>query len=138
MAKLVLRDCFIEIDSVDFSDHASQVEIQLKKMVVDTTNFSGGGKEAVPGLKDDEISVTFQQDFAAGEVNAVLFQLWDDEEEFIVKVRPGAGAISAANPEFSATCRIFDYSPLAGKVGDLSDTKVKFAAQRSGIAMAIA
>ena len=137
MAKLVLRDCYIEVNGVDFSDHVSSVEVSLKKAGVDTTNFSGGGKEQVAGLKDDEFTVNFQQDFAAGEVDAVLYPLYDLESEFVVKVRPRAGATSASNPEYSATCILLEYQPLAGKVGDLSETKVKFPTQRSGISRAI-
>lgn len=133
MAKLVLRDCFIEIDGVDFSDHCSSVEVSLKKAGVDTTNFSGGGKEQVAGLKDDEFTINLQQNFDAGQVDAKLYPLYDTEVEFVVKVRPSAGAASAANPEYSATCILLEYQPLSGKVGDLSETKIKFPTQRSGI-----
>lgn len=137
MAKIVLRDCFIEVDGHDFSDHVSSVEVSLKKAGVDTTNFSGGGKEQVAGLKDDEFTINFQQDFDALSVDAVLYPLYDLEGEFVVKVRPRAGAASATNPEYSGTCILLEYQPLAGKVGDLSETKVKLPTQRSGIARSI-
>lgn len=133
MAKLVLRDCYIEVDGTDFSDHVSSVAISLKKAGVDTTNFSGGGKEQVAGLKDDTIEVTFQQDFDATSVDSVLYPLWDNETEFTVKVRPTAAATSATNPEYSATCILLEYQPLSGKVGDLSETKVTFPTQRAGV-----
>jgi hypothetical protein len=121
---------------VDFSDHVSSVEVSMKKNSIDTTNFSGGGKEAVAGLKEDEFTIDFQQDFAAGEVDAILYPLYDDETEFTVTVRPTSSAVSASNPEYSATCILLEYQPLSGKVGELSDTKVKFPTQRSGIARA--
>lgn len=136
MAKLVLRDCVITVNGVDFSDHISQVEVQLKKASVDTTNFSGGGKEQVAGLKDDEFTISFQQDFAAAEVDATLYPLYNNETEFIVTVKPTSAAVSASNPLYSGTCILLEYSPLAGKVGDLSDTKVKFPSQRNGITRA--
>lgn len=136
MAKLVLRDCVITVNGVDFSDHISQVEVQLKKASVDTTNFSGGGKEQVAGLKDDEFTISFQQDFAAAEVDATLYPLYNNETEFVVTVKPTSAAVSASNPLYSGTCILLEYSPLAGKVGDLSDTKVKFPSQRNGITRA--
>jgi hypothetical protein len=40
------------------------------------------------------------------------------------------------NPLYSATCVLFEYMPLSGKVGELSDTKVTFPTQRSGISRA--
>lgn len=133
MAKLVLRDCHIDINGSDFSDHASSVTISLKKNGVDTTNFSGGGKEQVAGLKDDTFEVTLQQNFDSASVDSVLFPLWDGETEFTVKVRPTAAAKSANNPEYSGTCILLEYQPLTGKVGDLSETKITFPTQRAGI-----
>lgn len=136
MGKVVLRDCYIEVNGVDFSDHVSSVEVSMKKKSIDTTNFSGGGSEAVAGLKEDEFTITFQQDFASGEVDAILYPLYDEETEFTVTVRPFAGAVASTNPEYSATCILLEYQPLSGKVGELSDTKVKFPTQRAGIARA--
>lgn len=138
MSKIVLKDCSIVIAGVDFSDHSNSVEIALKKASIDTTNFSGGGKEAIAGLSEDTISVDLQQDFAPAEVNATLTPLYVNETEFTVVVKPHTGAVSATNPSFTATCILLEYQPLAGKVGDLSNTKVKFQTQRSGVTMATA
>ena len=138
MAKLVLRDCFIEVDGVDFSSHVSSVTINLVKDEIDTTNFGGYGRERAHGLKDDSFELTFQHDYAAGEVDDTLYPLWNDETEFVVKVRPRAAVTSASNPEYSATCILLEYTPLAGDVGDLSTTDVTFPAQRLGIVRATA
>jgi hypothetical protein len=140
MAKLVLRDCFIEVDGVDFSSHVSSVTINLSKDEIDTTNFGGDGRERAHGLKDDSFELTFQQDYAAGLVDDTLYPLWNNEEEFVVKVRPrqGTGSPAADNPEYSATCILLEYTPLAGDVGDLSTTDVSFPAQRVGIVRATA
>lgn len=137
MAKLVLRNCVTTVNGVDFSDHISSVEVSLKKASVDTTNFSGGGKEQVAGLKSDEFTLNFQQDFAAANVDATLYPLYNNETEFVVTVKPTTGAVSATNPLYSGTCILLEYTPLSGKVGDLSDTKVKFPTQRAGITRAI-
>jgi hypothetical protein len=133
VAKFVLLDTVTEINGVDLSDHISSVEVSMKKADLDSTNFSGGGKEHTPGLKDDEFTFNMQQDFAAGEVNAVLYPLYDSGDEFTVTVRPKNGAISATNPGYTATCILLEYQPLSGKVGDLSEIKLKIPTQRSGI-----
>lgn len=135
MAKVILKNCVITIAGVDYSDHVSQVEVSLKKDAVDTTNFSGGGKEQAAGLKSDEFGVTFQQDFAAGSINAVLYNLYNTEVEFEVAVKPTALAVSSTNPIYKGTCILLEYQPLSGSPGDLSETKVTFPSQRSGIAM---
>lgn len=134
MGKVVLRDCFIEVDGVNFSSHISSVEVDLKKDEINTTNFGGSGRERAAGLKDDMFTLNFQQDYSAGSVDDVLYPLWDLEQEFIINVRPTSAAVSVNNPEYTGTCILLNYQPLAGKVGELSDTKVKIHAQRTGIA----
>lgn len=134
--KLVLKDCVITINAVDFSDHTASVEIQLKKNGLDTTNFSGGGKEQQAGLREDAFVIELQQDFNAAEVDATLYPLYNNETEFTVTVKPHAAAVSATNPLYSGTCILLEYTPLSGKVGDLSTTKVTFPSQRTGITRA--
>jgi hypothetical protein len=138
MAKLVLRDCFIEVDGTDFSDHVSSVEVNLSKDEIDTTNFGGSGRERAAGLKDDSFVLNFQQDFDAASVDAVLYPIYDGETEVVVKVRPTSAAVGATNPEYSGTVILLEYQPLSGDVGSLSETSVTFPAQRTGIARAIA
>lgn len=134
--KFILKNCVTTVNGVDLSDHISSVELSLKKADIDTTNFQGGGKEHQAGLSDDEITVEFQQDFGAAEVNQTLSPLYDNENEFIVTVKPTASGVSATNPLYSATCLLLEYLPLSGKVGDLSTVKVKFVTQRTGITYA--
>lgn len=136
MGKLILKNCVTTINGVDFSDHVSQVEVSLKKAAVDTTNFSGGGKEQRHGLKEDEFTMTLQQNFSASMVDATLYPLFDLETEFTVTVKPTNAAVSASNPLFSATCILLEYMPLTGSPGKLSEVKIKFPAQRSGISRA--
>lgn len=136
MAKFVLKECQIVVNGVNFSDHTDSVEISMKKKAIDTTNFSGGGTEVTAGLKTDTFVINFQQDFNAAEVDATLYPLYDDEIEFTVAVRPQTAAISTTNPEYSGTCVLLEYTPLSGKVGELSAIKTTFNAQRAGITRA--
>lgn len=134
MAKLILRDCFIEVDDVELSDHVSSVEVSLEKDEIDTTNFGGEGRERAHGLKNDSFTLNFQQNYDALSVDATLYPIWDEEEEVTVTVRPRSSAMGASNPEYSGTCILLSYSPMSGDVGQLSTTSVTFHAQRDGIA----
>ena len=138
MAKIVLRDCYISINSVVFSDHISSVEVNLSKDEIDTTNFGGSGRERQAGLKDDSFVVNFQQDFAAASVDATLYPLFANETEFPIEVRPTAAAVSPTNPKYTATVILLEYQALSGDVGSLSETGVTFPAQRTGITRATA
>ena len=44
--------------------------------------------------------------------------------------RPTSGAVGASNPKYTGTCILLEYQPLAGDVGDLSETEVTFNVQR--------
>lgn len=136
MGKLVLRDCYITINGTNVSDHVNSVTVNLSKDDVETTSFSGGGRERVAGLKDDSFELNIQQDYGAASVDAVLYPLYDLESEFVIEVRPTSASVSATNPKYSGTCVLLEYSPLDGKVGDLSETKLKIPTQRTGITRA--
>lgn len=138
MAKVVLKDCYIVINGTDLSDHVSAVTLTLSKDGIETTSFSGGGRERVAGLKDDGLELTFQSDYAASSVDAVLYPLYNNETEFNVEIRPTSAAVSTTNPKYTATCVLFEYAPLDGKVGDLAETKVKIPTQRTGFTRATA
>lgn len=133
MTKIVLKSCTITVNGVDFSDHISSVTVNLTKDEVETTNFSGQGRERIAGLKDDSFELNFQQDFAPGEVDATLYPLWDLETEFTVTVKPTSSAVSASNPLYTGTCILLEYQPLAGDVGALSETSLTLPTQRTGI-----
>lgn len=136
MGKLVLKDCYIVVNGTNFSDHVSEVTVNLSKDDVETTSFSGSGRERVAGLKDDSFELTIQQDYAAASTDAVLYPLYNNETEFTIEVRPTSSAVSATNPKYTGTCILLEYAPLDGKVGDLSETKVKIPTQRTGITRA--
>lgn len=136
VSKIVLRDCYIVINGTNLSDHITEVTINLSKDDIETTSFSGGGRERIAGLKDDSYELSIQQDYAAAAVDSVLYPLQNNETEFAIEVRPTSAAVSSTNPKYTATGVLFEYSPLDGKVGDLSETKIKIPTQRTGITRA--
>lgn len=135
-SKFILKNCYITVNGTNFSDHVSSVTVSMSKKGVDTTNFSGGGSEQQAGLKNDEFDITFQQDFTAASVDAVLYPLYNNETEFVIEVRPATAAVSTTNPSYIGTCVLLDYTPIDGKPGDLSESKLKIPSQRAGIARA--
>lgn len=134
--KFILKNCYVTVNGTNFSDHVSSVTVSMSKKGVDTTNFSGGGSEQQAGLKNDEFDITFQQDFSAASVDAVLYPLYNNETEFLIEVRPQTAAVSTTNPSYIGTCILLDYTPVDGKPGDLSESKLKIPSQRAGIARA--
>lgn len=126
MAKFTLRDARIEINSVVLSDHGNEVNVVTQYDEQEFTSFGATNKEFGKGMGDATISATFFQDFAAANVDATLWPLASADTTFTVKVRATSGVISATNPEYSMTARLFEYSPIAGSVGEPSQTPVTF------------
>ena len=129
MARFVIRDAFIQINSVDLSDHATSVTIETTKEAVDATVFGDPGYSSLHGIPTDTFTVNFHQDFAASEVDATLWPLFDGETSFPVLVRPFPGSVSATNPSYSGTCKLHEYQPLQGEIGEISETEIEFVVQ---------
>ncbi len=125
MAKYVVTDATVTVNSVDLSDHVDSVEIQTNIDDVDITCMGASAHQHAPGLRADQITVNFLQDFASAKVNATLWPLLGNTG-FTVVVKPTSSSVSTTNPSFTATCCLFTYSPISGKVGDRSETSVQF------------
>jgi hypothetical protein len=126
MGKFVLRDAVITVAGSDLSDHFSSVEIDQPAEEVEFTSFGSGYREFGQGLKDATINVEAFQDFAAGEVDAVLYPLYESGGTFSVTVKADDAATSSTNPIYSMVSRLFNYNPIAGAVGDASTTTLTF------------
>lgn len=130
MSKFVVKGGVVSVASSDISDHVKSVEVKREKAKIDATGLNGNGAmEWVPGLSDEELDIEVMNDFDSGAIDDILNPLYEDETEFAIEVRPFAGAESASNPTFScATCKLFTYHPISGKVGELSTTTVTITA----------
>ena len=124
---MVLTNAQVTVNGVDLSNHVDSVEVQTNVDDVDITAMGASAHQHAPGLRNDKITVNFLQDFAASSVGATLFPLLGNTG-FTVKVVPVNTTVSTTNPSYTATCVLFTYSPLSGKVGERSDTSVEFQA----------
>jgi hypothetical protein len=126
MSKIVLTNCVVKVDTVDLSDHVNQVTVTETVNEVETSAFGNSNVTRVGGLRDSSISLTFHQNFAAGEVYATL----KDKVGSIgtVQVIPNGTAISATNPSISLEVLYTEMSHLDGSIGELSTASVTWPA----------
>lgn len=124
MAKTILKDCSVVVNSVDVSAYVDSVEITSSIDDVDVTAMGATAREHLPGLRDDEIVCNFLQSFP--ELDGTLWPLMEGATEFTVVIKPTTSAVSSSNPSFTASCFLLEYSPLAGSVGERSETSVTF------------
>jgi len=124
LAKFVLNDASVTINSVDLSDHVSSVTLEISADEIVTTSMGSTFNERVGGLKDGSLSIEFQSDFAASEVDATLWPLFGTVTSFVVK--PTSDAVSATNPSYSGNILINQHIPVGNAVGELATMSVAY------------
>lgn len=141
MAKFVMKDSVLTVNSVNLSDHCSSVTLEITSDEVDVTGFTAANfREFTDGFKDGTIAATMFQDFAAASVDATLWPLFNAGSVFPVTVKATSAATSATNPLYSLPqAKMYGYSPIAGGVGDASSTDTTFRnAGTAGLTRAVA
>ena len=124
MARIVLTDVGVVLGGVDLSDHIASVEISQNFDEVETTAFGDGGRTRVAGLEDSTLSLSFHQDFDAGEVDATIAPLVGGTASFELSPFGTAVAASGTAPRYSGIVLITEWTALNGTVGELSTADV--------------
>ena len=122
MARIVLTDAKITINSVNLSAFIASVTLTTDVAEVATTAFGDTAVARSGGLKDNSVQLEFHQDFAASSVEATIFPLIGTTTTVVVS--PTSAAVGAANPYYTFSALVSSWSPVAGAVGDLATVSV--------------
>lgn len=121
MATFSFTDGFIILNGVTMSAMARSLTLHTTAAELENTAFGATYRSRIGGLKDGQIDIEWNQDFAAAQTDALIFPLLGTVVTF--EVRPTSAARSATNPAYTGSVLISDYAPLDGKVGDLAVNK---------------
>ena len=125
MAQLVLTNASITINSVDLSDRANSVTLTYEVDSVEVTAFGDSGHKFAGGLQNISCEVSFQQDFAANEVEATIYSLVGTTTTVVIK--PTSAAVSSTNPSYTISNAFLGaHTPVMGAVGELAMTELTF------------
>jgi hypothetical protein len=123
MARIVLTNAYVTVNSVDVSDHVASVTLNSSIDVVETTAFgTTGARTRIGGLADNSITLEFHQDYASGSIEATVYPLLGTTTTVVVK--PNGGTTSATNPSYTSTVLVAEWTPLNGAVGELATASV--------------
>lgn len=123
MARIVLTNAYVTVNSVDVSDHVASVTLNSSIDVVETTAFgTTGARTRIGGLADNSITLEFHQDYASGSIEATVYPLLGTTTTVVVK--PNGSSTSATNPSYTATALVSEWTPLNGAVGELATASV--------------
>ena len=125
MAKLVLADASITINSVALSDHANSVTLNYEIDSIETTAFGSTGHTFTGGLQNLSVEVSLMQDLAASNVEATIYPLVGTTTTLALK--NSSAATSVTNPLYTITgAYLASHTPVAGAVGELAMTTLTF------------
>lgn len=123
MAKEVLTNASILVNSVNLSDHCSSITLEDSADEVDFTAFSASEyRENGVGLKDATVTADFFNDHAAGSVADTLQPLYDTGGTFAVRVKPDIQGTVA----YTQISRLYSNPTLAGAVGEANTISATF------------
>jgi hypothetical protein len=114
--------------TTDFSDHIKQININMNVAMQDFTTFGDGAFiSQKPGLKGADLSIDFNQDFAASSVDAVFGAAFLAGTLYYLDIKPTSSARGSTNPSYVYAAYVATYPPIGNSVGDRGGVTVGFA-----------
>ncbi len=132
MAITALTDAYVSYGGQDLSDHVQKLTVNLSSDEVEVTAMGGTAHSFIPGLRADEVQITFFQDYASNKVDATLSTYQGSTTGATMIIKPTSATVSATNPTYTAVMTPYSYHPLDGSVGDASTTDVTFKCAQGG------
>ena len=125
MARIVLTNAYVTINSVNLSDHIASITLTTTDDVIETTAFGSSARTRIGGLADNSVAFEFHQDYAASSVEATI----NGTPSLVgtvtaVVVKPNGATTAADNPSYSFNCLVSEWTPLNGAVGELATASV--------------
>jgi hypothetical protein len=122
---MVLLAEYLSINSNVLNAFTKKAELTVEVEEKDVTNYASlGWKEVIGGLKSAELGCEFLQDFAASQLDAIMWPLLGTVVPF--EVRPDQGAASVSNPKWTGSILINGWNPITGSVGDEATVSMGF------------
>jgi IMP cyclohydrolase len=125
MARIVLTNAYVLINSVNLSDHIASITLTTTDDVIETTAFGSSARTRIGGLADNSVALEFHQDYAAANVEATI----NGSPSLVgtvtaVIVKPNGATTAADNPAYSFNALVSEWTPLNGAVGELATASV--------------
>jgi hypothetical protein len=120
MAKLVLTDANINLAGTDISADVAAVTLSSSAAEVETTAFGQGAVTRTGGLKDNSVTLSIHNEYSS--IEGLIYPLIGSTANITIK--PNGTAVGTANPSYSATVLITEWTPVNGAVGELASADV--------------
>jgi hypothetical protein len=119
---IVITNANVTVGGVDLSSHITKVTLSSSVNEIETTTMGSTAVRRVGGLRDNSVSLDFNQDLAAASVEATIYPLLGSTATVVV--RPNGGTTGTANPSYTFNVLVTEWMPLDAQVGELSTASV--------------
>lgn len=127
MAKMVLLAAYLNLAGNVLNDRCSKIELSAEIEDKDVTTFASlGWKELLGGLGSGSLAITFKNDYAASNVDSIMWPLLLTRTPQTFEVRADQAAVGTSNPKYTGAVLIKEWKPIMGSVGDVAEAEVSF------------
>lgn len=126
MAAFSFDNASVTINSVDLSDHVTSVTISASAGTAEDSAMGDDWRTFLATVKEFEVSVEFNQDYAASNVDATLWAAFNAGSNVTFAILPEGGTVSATNPSYSGSIVPTNYDPIGGSYADLATTAINW------------
>ena len=122
MAKLVLTNASITVGGIDLSAWVTQVSLDTKYDILETTAMNSTAKTRIAGLADNSITLDFLQDFATSAVEQTIYPLLGTATTIVIL--PNTATPGVLNPKYTVSALVAEWKPLDGSIGSLATASI--------------
>jgi len=120
VAKLVLTNSNVVLGGTDISAYVASITLSISVNEVETTSFGTGAVTRVGGLQDNSVTLDLHQDYSA--IEGLVYPLIGSTTSLVIK--PNGTATGTANPSYTMTPLVTEWTPVNGAVGELATASV--------------
>jgi hypothetical protein len=120
MSKLVLTNSNVVLGGTDISSYVASITLSISVNEVETTSFGTGAVTRVGGLQDNSVTLDLHQDYSA--IEGLAYPLIGSTTSLVIK--PNGTAVGTANPSYTMTPLVTEWTPVNGAVGELATISV--------------
>ena len=120
MSKLVLTNSNVVLGGTDISSYVASITLSISVNEVQTTAFGSGATTRVGGVQDNSVTLEMHQDYSA--IEGLVYPLIGSTTSLIIK--PNGTAVGTANPSYTMTPLVTEWTPVNGAVGELATASI--------------
>jgi hypothetical protein len=115
-----LTNANVVLGGTDVSSYVASVTLNISVNEVETTSFGSGAVTRVGGLQDNSVTLDMHQDYSA--IEGLVYPLIGSTTSLVIK--PNGTAVGTANPSYTMTPLVTEWTPVNGAVGELATASI--------------